>query len=228
MGCLRSMLTNLEKTSEQWKPVVGYEGLYEVSDRGRVKRVKDAPGTWVGRILKPGVIKGHAFVRLSGKTRQVHRLMLESFVGPAPDNKPLALHRDDDGLHNVLTNLYWGSYSDNKKDEVRNGRNFNRSKTTCARGHEFTEDNTYVCSQGKRSCRECRRIRDRENWRRDNPPKGNYNSNKTHCKHGHEFTDENTYVGSSGKRACKECSRTAWRDWYRRKKQLKNQREEDF
>ena len=38
---------------EQWMPVVGYEGLYEVSDRGRVKRVAPGTKTHVGRVLKP-------------------------------------------------------------------------------------------------------------------------------------------------------------------------------
>ena len=77
---------------EQWKPVVGYEGLYEVSNQGRVFSVprRDSRGhKRGGHLLKPAAgSKGHLRIGAckNGKMKNllVHRLVLEAFVGPSP------------------------------------------------------------------------------------------------------------------------------------------------
>lgn len=100
---------------ERWLPVAGYEGLYEVSDHGRVR------GNRVG-VLRPDINR-YADVRLSkdGKKRKkgVHVLMLEAFVGPG--NGLWALHRNDKKTDNRLDNLYWGTPQQNSDDRMRNG-----------------------------------------------------------------------------------------------------------
>lgn len=116
---------------EQWRPVVGHEGHYEVSDWGRVRSldrmVSSGSGGQLrfckGQILRPGrKSSGHVSVALGrGNSRDVHRLVLESFVGPCPDGLE-ALHSDDDGSNNRLSNLRWGTRGDNLVDAVRNGR----------------------------------------------------------------------------------------------------------
>lgn len=125
--------------TETWRPTVGFEGSYEVSDHGRVRsvdRVKEYTrrdqysGNLItvqrqhkGRILKPGPnSSGHLTVVLGrGNTKMVHVLVLESFIGPCPDGHECC-HHDDIPVNNALGNLRWGTRSDNLFDAVRNGR----------------------------------------------------------------------------------------------------------
>ena len=75
--------------AEHWKPVVGYEGWYEVSSLGRVRNAKERHGTSLGHVLtgSPGE-KGYLQVCLTvdkkQKVKDVHRLVSEAFIGPLP------------------------------------------------------------------------------------------------------------------------------------------------
>lgn len=128
--------------SERWLPVVGYEGLYEVSDMGRVRSLDRAivvmmPGGWKtasgstirhyrGRVLRQHVgSDGHPTVNLSRDgeqpTRQVHVLMLEAFAGPRPPGQE-ARHLNDIKTDNRWPeNLCWGTRKENFADRVLNG-----------------------------------------------------------------------------------------------------------
>ena len=112
--------------SEKWLPVVGYEGLYEVSDEGRVRsldRVSSDGSRRKGRVLTPtGINHVHVTLSSRGVKRKpsVHRLVLEAFLGPPPAGA-IGCHRDDDPRNNCLRNLYWGSHSQNYSDSVVNG-----------------------------------------------------------------------------------------------------------
>ena len=163
---LRHIVLALGMTNEEWRPVVGWEGLYSVSDQGRVWSVRS------GRCLKPGGnnrsgANQHHQVQLCrngiGSMKTVHRMVLEAFVGPCPAGME-ACHLNDVGIDNRLTNLRWDSRSANQRDRVRNGRDHNSVKDRCIHGHEFTEDNTYYYStrtgvDGKptamRKCKTC-------------------------------------------------------------------------
>jgi hypothetical protein len=80
-------------------------------------------------------------------------------------------------------------------------------RTHCKNGHEYTEENTWRGSNGKRHCRACQRTRAAE-WRAANLPNvGNYNSRKTHCVSGHPFDEENTFYTKNNRRGCRECAR---------------------
>ena len=148
---------------EIWKPVVGYEGTYEVSNRGRVRSID--------RINYRGVkLKGveltqfrtpHGYVRVGlckfGKTRTtlVHPLVLEAFVGPRPEGSDCR-HLNDKPDDNRVENLAWGSRSQNQYDSVRNGSHINARKVRCIRGHEFAGGNLYIAPKtGKRQCKRC-------------------------------------------------------------------------
>lgn len=139
----------------QWLDVLGYEGLYEVSSTGQVRNKR----TGLTRTPQVDSQRGHLCVLLYRNNKpvgkQISHLVLEAFVGPRPDGL-LALHWDDDPLNNDLTNLRWGTHSENRLDMVRNGNHHNAKKTHCKHGHPFDADNTYITpSNGARQCKAC-------------------------------------------------------------------------
>lgn len=149
-----------------WRPVLGFEGLYEVSDDGQVRSLDRhvADGRlFRGKLLRPGVKRptGHLLVSLyrngHGTTRAVHRLVLESFVGPRPRGSECR-HGNGQASDNRLANLAWGSRSENHRDAVRHGTHNNASKTRCPRNHPYDEQNT-LHTRGQRVCRTCRKGR---------------------------------------------------------------------
>jgi hypothetical protein len=95
--------------AEQWLPVRGYEGLYEVSSRGQVRRIGTGCGSVPGRILRlTKHPQGYQAVSLSsGNHRQtflVHRLVAAAFLGPVPAGHEVN-HKDGDKRHNCPGNL---------------------------------------------------------------------------------------------------------------------------
>ena len=90
-----------------WKPVVGYEGLYEVSNTGLVRSLNKLKG----RILTPIKKKnGYLSICLYKNSKQVtkliHRMVAEAFI-PNPDNLEMVNHKDEDRTNNNVDNLEW-------------------------------------------------------------------------------------------------------------------------
>lgn len=87
---------------EEFRDVPGYEGLYEVSNLGRVRRN--------GKILKLGKVRGYLHVNLCKngikKQAKVHRLVALAFL-PNPQNLPQINHKDEDKTNNAVDNLEW-------------------------------------------------------------------------------------------------------------------------
>lgn len=113
---------------ENWKEVEGYEGLYEVSNLGRVRSLVDNHGS----VRKePKVLKGekkrdgYLFVILykdgKRKTFSVHRLVANAFI-PNPQNLREVNHKDEDKTNNRVQNLEWCSHEYNNNYGTRNQR----------------------------------------------------------------------------------------------------------
>jgi len=159
--------------AECWRPIPGWDGYYEVSDHGRVRSVDrvityrgaTVPVRYKGRVLalKNGP-KGHLRVTLSRQNRdydyQVHRLVLFTFVGLPPLGFQ-ACHNNGIPNDNRLENLRWDSASENMRDVIRHGRDPQRNRTNCPRGHRLVHPNLVACiaADGRRECLACSRTR---------------------------------------------------------------------
>lgn len=163
---------------EVWRSISGFEGIYEVSNQGRIRSLdryirfgrygKEQKSFLKGVVLKARPDEQERYsvylCRDGEKTvRKVHQLVLEAFVGPRPKGYE-ACHKNDVSTDNRLENLYWGTREQNVSDQKRNGKykNQNTDATHCRRGHPFDENNTlwrWHKSRGKyqRRCGACHR-----------------------------------------------------------------------
>ena len=119
---------------ELWRWVPGYEGIYEVSNMGRVRSVDrllyhynwrakaNRAHKIKGRMLRPGKAShGYFTVALGrGNSRTVHSLVAEAFIGPRPEGCEV-LHADGSRDNNRAANLRYGTRSENNLDAVKHG-----------------------------------------------------------------------------------------------------------
>ncbi len=109
--------------AEIWKDVVGYEGLYQVSDRGRIKSICSYVRLQNGELMKkkPHILKlqdrcGYKLVNLfkggRSHTLNIHRLVAEAFL-PNPHRYSVVNHKDENKSNNSLSNLEWCTHAYN-------------------------------------------------------------------------------------------------------------------
>lgn len=115
----------MDQSIERWLPVVGWEGLYEVSDQGRVRSLDRVAPAVKGKILKPASHHSgykHVILRNCGRnaTCNIHVLVLTAFAGPRPDGAHCA-HGDGDRSNNVASNLRWATAEENAADRDAHG-----------------------------------------------------------------------------------------------------------
>ena len=131
---------------EIWCPIKGYEGIYEVSDQGRVKSI----GYGKERTLKPGRnTQGYLQVKLckNGEKKMylVHRLVVQTFI-PNPDNLPQVNHKDENKENNSVQNLEWCD----RKYNVNYGTRIKKISEKMTNGKlskpvlQFTKDGVFV------------------------------------------------------------------------------------
>lgn len=108
---------------EIWKPIRGFKNRYEVSNFGRTRSLPKK------HILTPWCSgNGYLTVMMGDKRKHIHRLVLETFVGSCPKGMSARHFPDRNRSNNRLTNLSWGTLSQNQKDRVVHG--------TDGRGHK--------------------------------------------------------------------------------------------
>lgn len=107
------------KSNEQFKPIIGYEDRYTISNKGRVYSIKNQ------QYLKTSNRVGYPVVCLyetatSRRMHTVHRLVATHFIDN-PDNKPQVNHIDTDRQNNHVTNLEWVTGAENTRHALKNG-----------------------------------------------------------------------------------------------------------
>lgn len=140
-------------SAEQWRTVVGFPD-YAVSDLGLVKSYKRK----TPRVLSPSLnSSGYPIVSLcdgtKAHTRTVAKIVMLAFVGPRPDDMEIR-HLNGVATDSRLSNLVYGTHSENVLDSVAHGTHPSSRRTECPYGHPYSEENTYQSSTG-RQCRTC-------------------------------------------------------------------------
>jgi HNH endonuclease/NUMOD4 motif len=120
-------------SAEVWRPVVGFESRYIVSNHGRVKalervvvRSTSKPYTVPECFIKTppnkyGYPECAPQTKGNVRTRLVHQMVLEAFVGPAKPGQ-VCRHLDGNPGNSRLDNLAWGTMAENSQDTIRHGR----------------------------------------------------------------------------------------------------------
>jgi len=123
----------MQDNAEIWKPIQNYEGLYEVSNLGRVKTLFRPTSAGTGKQFLPEKIMklqngphGYPFVKLfkdkKPKMNRVHRLVAAAFI-PNPESKPQVNHINCIKTDNRVENLEWNTPLENIHHAMANGRN---------------------------------------------------------------------------------------------------------
>jgi len=154
-----------EKKKEEWRPVRGFEGIYEVSNRGRVKVSEREVHTKDGRHFKrraqilvqhknhSGIYRVNISVNGKLSQKQVADMVLEAFHRPKDNSgrvTEIARWRDGNRANNHIDNLEW---------MPRPG--FRGEAKACKRGHKFIPENLeqWAIPKGQKRCLACSRAR---------------------------------------------------------------------
>lgn len=122
----------MTRHNEEWKDIEGYEGIYQISNMGRVKSLSRK--IWNGvkffqsseKILKPGIDSvGYCVVSLykndgKAQTVRVHRLVAKAFI-PNPNAYRVINHIDANRTNNNVTNLEWCTHKQNSAHAIKIG-----------------------------------------------------------------------------------------------------------
>lgn len=119
-------LAELRAVAEAWRPVVGWEDAYEVSDMGRVRSIdrKLPDGRfWRGKLMRQS---GDRYLQVTlnhgGRSRRVsaHRMVAEAFLGASRPG-PFVCHINGNSRDNRARNLKWGTHEENMSDRENHG-----------------------------------------------------------------------------------------------------------
>lgn len=137
-------------SNEKWLPVVGYEGLYQVSDYGRVKQLSTKKGSnnatyKMRRRIKKPLKHPHGYymtVLCNKKRLLIHRLVAMAFI-PNPNNYPIINHKNLKKNDNHVDNLEWCTHSHNTQHYFNSPKAKTKSKKKAAFLMEYAEGTRY-------------------------------------------------------------------------------------
>lgn len=151
--------------NEIWKPIRGFEKVYEVSNFGKIRNSRE-------HVLQPytnnsGYVMVDLYLNTVRTKKLVHRLVMEAFT-PNPDDLPEVNHKDEDKTNNVLTNLEWCTRSHNKQHSMKSGT-YNKiyeQKNTLGKKHLLNPKSEYYnVTYDKNRCKWVGQIRhEKKNW----------------------------------------------------------------
>ncbi|AWN04057.1 HNH endonuclease [Rhodococcus phage Peregrin] len=152
---------------EFWEDISNYEGLYQVSNLGRIKSLervvngRQGPMVVRERIMKPGRTRGgYLQVMLSkGGIRSPHKIhatVAKEFLGPRPSGFHVC-HNDGNVKNNRISNLRYDTPRENRIDQIKHGTDNNANKAFCPRGHTLDAENLvpHILKLGRRQCQAC-------------------------------------------------------------------------
>lgn len=182
---------------EEWKDIQGYEGLYQVSNLGRVKslyRLNSRGQKIKGKILKYSINpKGYAIVILCKngitKTISVHRLVAIHFI-ENPNNLNVINHIDGNKINNNITNLEWCTQSENVKHAYRTGL----AKITDETKRKMSES-----CKGEKSCNYGKKFSKEVRMKMSKSKKGKYTGEKSYWYGKHISEDTKQKLSESKK-----------------------------
>lgn len=119
-----------------WKSVVGYEGLYEVSNQGNVRSLHKETKELSIANSKRGYRVVSLYKDGNATMKNVHQLVAKAFI-PNPENKPCINHKDFNRLNNYVENLEWCTYAENNLHSIEEGK---RGKTII----QLTKDGEFI------------------------------------------------------------------------------------
>lgn len=141
--------------NEIWKNIKNYEGLYQVSNYGRVKSLEKISKI-NGRIYPTKILKCHIGTKKyldvdlckngTSKRHRIHRLVAEHFI-PNPENKPQVNHEDTNKQNNRVDNLSWNTNSENQQHAFANGLNYRKKygeSPKAKRIYQYSLDGVFI------------------------------------------------------------------------------------
>ncbi len=137
---------------EQWKDVEGWEGIYQISNHGRLKSFKRlATGYVLSNVNKKGGYLSIVLRRCRGcpQYTRMHRLVAEAFI-PNPKHRNAINHKDGNKQNNCVANLEWVTTSENARDAIARNPNMvagMRYYNQCVRPkkvQQFTLDGVFI------------------------------------------------------------------------------------
>ena len=167
--------------SELWRPIDGYDGLYEVSDLGRVRSldriIETSKGLrkYRGRVLRQSQSAKYLTVTINylgrATTHYVHKLVADAFLPPSSSSSSSSssdgvwvLHGPNGALDCSVSNLYYGTPTQNMLDKRRDGTDHNARKTHCPRRHPLCGRNLVRALLPNRACLSCQRAKSKARY----------------------------------------------------------------